>query len=98
MTDFTAATNKAMRERAEKCNGEYYTVSYTTVENPLTIQQVAKITTDLYQGFASFAKRHPDKSCDALRSAYVATVTDPHVLRYINKTHPTIAKSIMDHL
>lgn len=93
---FTLSNNDEIRRRAEACDGEYYTATYDTVENPLHIDEVGTLIEELQVEFAALARRHPDKLDKDLQALYRNQhKDDARKSRFLNKTHKTIADALM---
>ena len=92
----THATNDEIRQRAEACGGEYYTASYDTVENPLSIDEVEEMMHMVCEEFAELAARNEEKNDDELRDLYRKEWSkDERKSRFLNHTHKTIANALM---
>ena len=90
---------QTIKEKAKACGGEYYTVNYKKVKNPLSMQEKEQIMHRLKEEFRKVLDAAPPaQSEELLRESYVQQAKqkgDNRMVEFITETHPTLATMIM---
>lgn len=92
------ADNESIQQKAEACGGEYYTVQYNKVENPLSMDEKKAIMERLKEYFIKLVHDRPELGETELRELLLKNMEkdgDTEMVTFINETHPTLADFIM---